>query len=340
MRKHALVVLVGLATVLVLAFGLQIEVLTDYAKHEYFLGNWGAGQGEFGLVTGTDGNTYGPLCFAVGVDGRVVVPDVANKRLVVVSRNSDGTISHASLNLSGKKQVTNIEILEDGSICYVGASQTALTVIPPNGGEREISFPKGALGDVCSVDAMWSSGENVLWVLDSLVTESGLQRRLWRVDVASGKSILALKSDTHDQTAVRTAVPGRDGSALVEVGIGAPSQRRIVVINAEAKRTAELVLPNLDEFTQVRLLGGDRQGCLYFYCAGVDKTPRIRKVTQGGALVRDFVLNGRARELMPVVLKVYQDGSIYMLEPRKEGLYLLVQNAVTRRRVSLRRLNG
>lgn len=160
------------------------------------------------------------------------------------------------------------------------------------------------------------------------------------MNLSSGKPTLVLKSSSNDDDAIRVAVPSRDGIACVEMGIGAPSQRRIVSVNASGQRVREVPIRNLDEFNQVRLAGADRHENLYFYCVNEGRYARVRKTNPAGTVLYESGLNGRPLELRPIVLRVHQDGTIYILEPRKEGLYLVVESAINRRRLALRRFTS
>lgn len=323
-------------TVPLLIFLFRVEVVTRYERQEHRLGPWGAGPGEFGLVSGRDGSQYAPLCFAVAPDGAVVIPDVANRRFVVVRLGATREVERTHVLMPAAKQVSCVEVLDGGSLCYAEPLTDKIWLSGGGNMQRSISLAGESKNCLHSVELLGVAGKDRLWVVELVACEHGLERRVWLAELMSGERKLLVKCGLNDPTVIAAASGGRSGWLVVQFAGAEGSGQRLCAFDATGTLQWETLLPGSEVPNGARLVGADLQGNCYMLVVTNDGT-RVLKYDRSGRVLAQLSAATPASDIKPLVCRVSETGSVYLLEPRRDGLYMVVYQATTHRRLVPRR---
>ncbi|PID37926.1 MAG: hypothetical protein CSB49_08235 [Proteobacteria bacterium] len=277
-------------------------------------GTWGAGRGQFGKLKARESNPEGPMSFAVGKKGTLLVLDQVNRRLqrygpdgrlLSTQRIATETAQDVILDSNGNALVLD-RLGKDPTIHVYDASGDAKGAIPFTG--EQVGEPGGVSGVFADGDGVYVEVEH-----DKLV----------RVADGNGNPV-----------STRDTVPGRptrDGRLYIKAGILDKATGRVYVqAHDKAQKLAWETALNLGgAVVHILLLDSDLTGNVYLG-AEVEETPEpqatyktvvARLEGQQGKLNGQLLLPPTTTEPTESFkpLSVGDDGTVYHLVHTASG---------------------
>jgi hypothetical protein len=205
---------------------------------------WGNGRGDLGHERLQEGNAEGPMSFAPGANGSLVVLDQVNRR--VVRYDASGRVTNVA---DAPATAQDLAMARDGSAALLDRlGQKSITLLDPSGKKvGELSLERSKAGDPGLVTGVFVDGKDVY-----VEKEHGALVQIGTVD--------GRPADDPVQLAGR---PSRDGSLLLHASM---AQGR-VALNAIDRKTSTLRFARQIPFAQplraIVLLDTDLRGTIY-----------------------------------------------------------------------------
>ncbi|MGB9867785.1 MAG: hypothetical protein ACPLPR_07790 [Bacillota bacterium] len=321
--------------VLLLAIVLEVDTSVTYQAKEYCLGTWGSGDREFGLLKGRDGFQYGPLCFAVGPSRELVIPDVPNKRFVIVRFSPEEISDYTYTPIAAVKQVSCLEMLDDGSLCYSEPLGDKVWFYRGSGLHENVVLDAGNRDCLHSVEFLGDAGKGRLWVVESLWSERTLERLIWLLEPASGKRRLVARYGPGQEALVSAVSEPGTGSLVVQLGGPESAAQKICAFDVSGTLKWQRGVGTPDG-AYVKLVGADSDGYCYLIDTQVDCV-RVLRVDKSGLVLNRLSVSNPPSGLRPLVCRVDPAGAIYLVQPRQQGLYLVWFKPSSRMRITISR---
>jgi len=303
------------------------ERVSRYEHQVVWQAPWGRGEGQVAWAEGKDGNRYGPRSFALHPDGRILVLDTFNQRIVVLDGRGQpaGTIGLDGMGYD------DVSVSPAGTVYLADNVKGEVVWLDPSGkvDGREVMRPEGM--DVYLIEEL-AAGQNSVFVQEAGWTPSGFFRR---VTFLKGRgdsrgtlaSVLVNVSGLREGTegviseAVRGTAVAPDGCLYLDVLCTDGFVRRVQVLSPRLEPFGELELRTGTFMGQGSLVGVDGKGCVYYLLQTGDQAGVYRFDRKGQlAAVLDVPASGYARLKRPV--RVSPQGDVYFLRAREEGLSL------------------
>lgn len=206
---------------------------------------WGSARGELGRERPQEGNAEGPMSFAAGPDGSIVVLDQINRR--VVRYDAKGRVTSVS---DAPATTQDVAIGRDGSTALLDRLGTkSITLTDPSGKKvGELSLERAAkVGDPGLVTGTFIDGKNVY------------------VEKEHGALVLVGTTDGRpaDETTQLAGRPSRDGTLLLHASMA----KGRIVLNVIDRKTSSLrfarSIPFASPLRAIVLLDSDVRGTIY-----------------------------------------------------------------------------
>lgn len=205
---------------------------------------WGNARGDLGRERLQEGNAEGPMSFAAGANGSLVVLDQVNRR--VVHYDAKGRVTSVS---DAPATTQDLAVARDGSAALLDRlSSKSITLLDPSGKKvGELSLERSKVGEPGLVSGVFVDGKDVY-----VEKEHGA---LVQVGTIDGRPA--------DDAAQLAGRPSRDGSLLLHAAM---AQGR-VVLNAIDRKTSTSRFARAIPFAQplrgIVLLDSDLRGTIY-----------------------------------------------------------------------------
>lgn len=261
-------------TTAILALPLQESTRERPPSELIASGSWGDGDGQFGLDDGPEQGRIGPTGFDVSSDGRLVIFDHVNDRLISFT---PGHHAPLSTRLERKSGWADVRIAPTGEVLLLEKPREALVPEIRVISRGTLALKASAADRRADVIGLSSSG---VWVHE-------YPSELWRRILTIGPSGIELPSVTKGQTQ-----PGRPIDANSELVLKVTEDEiRVALIDRESPIEAWRVRrPEDVRFAEVQLaeLVGEDLLLVVKVWSQTEEAFRIIKVTPGGDLALDF----------------------------------------------------
>ncbi|MDI6893000.1 MAG: hypothetical protein AB1503_04670 [Bacillota bacterium] len=321
----AALVLVALVAGVLVAGG--PERFSRYEHQVVWQAPWGKEEGQVAWAEGKDGQRYGPRSFALHPDGRILVLDTFNQRILVLDERGQfsGT---AGLDGMGYDDVA---VSPAGTVCLADNVKGEVVWLDSSGAVtgREVMRPEGM--DVYLIEEL-AAGQSSVFVQEAGWTPSGFFRR---VTFLKGRgesrgtlaSVLVNVSGVREgaegviSEAVRGTAVAPDGCLYLDLLCTDGFMRRVQVLSPRLEPFGALELRTGTYMGQGSLVGVDGKGYLYYLLHTGERTGLYRFDRRGQLTeVLDIPASEYTRLKRPV--RVSARGDVYFLRAREEGLSL------------------
>jgi len=290
---------------------------------------WGKEAGQVGRAEGKDGQWYGPRSFALHPDGRILLLDTFNQRVLVLDHNGELA---ATIPLDGMGY-DDVAVSPGGTVYLADNVKGELVWLDAGGSVagREAMRPEGV--DVYLIEEL-AVGEKSVFVQEAGWTTTGFFRR---VSFLKGRgearrtlaSVLVSVSGVREDTegviseAVRGTVVAPDGCLYLDLHSPDGFVRRVQVLSPRLEPWGQVELRTGTFIGEGSLVGVDGKGYLYYLLYGGEPAG-LHRFDRKGQLVQvlDIPTTGHAR--LKRFVRVSPRGDVYFLCAREEGLSLEV----------------
>ncbi|HSQ65730.1 MAG TPA: hypothetical protein VLM85_21060 [Polyangiaceae bacterium] len=225
------------------------RVVEADASAAWVAARWGSRRGELGHERPTEGNSEGPMSFAVSAHGLYVV-DQINGRLVRYDAHGK-VIGSATI----PETVQDVAVAKDGTTALLDRLSGKTVSLMDSSGRRVGELPLSGIGDTGTLTGVFVDGNDVYVEQD----HGGLVN----VGTTNGQP----PSSPPTQLGGR---PSKDGTLLLSASLAAPAEGKVTV-NAIERARNELRFARLVQFARpasmIVLLDTDAHGTIYL---GVD----------------------------------------------------------------------
>ncbi|MCL4426458.1 MAG: NHL repeat-containing protein [Firmicutes bacterium] len=338
-KTSVLLLLIVLALFLFYALEIQEEFIIN--RIVLIKGEWGKGDGQFGLGQGLDGKKYGPQSFCLDQSGNIYVLDTYNNRIALYNYQGEPICSiNVGQSSQRKTFLTDVAVDATGNIWVVDNAGGQVLRFTPSGGPLAPFQPDtpevGDKGDLRVIEGILVDWAGNLYLEDSYTGVEKLTRRVRRfgpkgtldLDLATvvtsrrdGGSTQALPRD------LNSLAVGSAGWLYLDTG-REPFQREIMVYR-EGLPDRQIPITQTDFIKTSALLGTDKSGRVYLGVNLGTSTGRVLVLGSSGKTEREMAAPGSGKIEGRILGRVDRDGNVFLAN-LAEG-HLEIQKVVTQK---------
>lgn len=329
-KTAVLAILVVLVLFSVYAFDLKEE--TRIERKTLLRGEWGKGEGQFGLGQGQDGKKYGPQSFGLDQNGNIYILDTYNNRVALYDFQGRPVFTFQVAEAGKKVFLADLAVDGHNNIWIVDNANYQVLRFSPAGTALEPFTPEpvegGNKGDLKIIESISVDWAGNLYLEDSYTGVEKLTRRIRRFG-PSGQMDLDLATvvaSRREGVAAAQTLPaelnslavGKAGWLYLETG-REPFLRQIVVLR-DGLPEKELTIRQDDFIKTSALLGTDRGGRIFLGLNLGTPAGRVLVLNAEGRLQHQIAAPGFPEIQGRVWGRVDPEGNLYLLAFSREGL--------------------